>query len=123
MAMPQDFGTSVEQRGDVCVFFRSDETLIRLAGEVDLALAEALAFVAEEATERASPIRVDVSQVRFIDSTGLSLIGRVAAVELRAGRRVRVEGADRRLRDLLRISGLSPVLDLDRFPSSAVLKL
>jgi anti-sigma B factor antagonist len=110
MAMPQDLASP--ERGDVSVFFDTDETLVRLAGEVDLAMAEGLDFVAGQAIERGSPVRVDVSALTFLDSTGLILIARLVTAERQAGRTVRVEGANRRVHDLLDVAGLSPVLDL-----------
>jgi anti-sigma B factor antagonist len=111
MAMPQELVTFLEY-GDVCMLFDADETLIRLAGEVDLAIAESLDFVAEEATKRDRPVRVDVSRVTFIDSTGLAFLGRLAAAGHAAGCAPQVIGASQRVRETIEIGGLTPVLDL-----------
>lgn len=110
--MTQDLAPSSRQGGDVSVLFDSDETLIRLAGEVDLALAESLDFVAEHATKRESPVRVDVSEVTFIDSTGLAFLGRLAAAGHAAGWAPHVVGASQVVLDTIQIGGLTPVLDL-----------
>jgi anti-sigma B factor antagonist len=109
MAMPQDLASP--ERADVSVFFDRDETVVRLVGQVDLALAEGLDFAAGQAIERGSPVRVDVSGVTFLDSTGLSLIARLAAFEREGGRRLRVEGFSRLMRELFEVAGLSAVLD------------
>lgn len=115
MAMPQDLATSPE--GDVSVIYDSDVTWIRLEGEVDLALAEGLEFAAEQAILRGSPVRVDVSGLEFLDSTGLRLVARLAASERRAGRRrLRVDGVGRLVQEILDVSGLSPILDLKSRP-------
>src|SRR3954466_10489129 len=112
MAMPQDLAPSPRQGGDVSVFFDSDETLIRLAGEVDLSLSDSLDFVAEHATKRDYPVRVDVSEVTFIDSTGLAFLGRLAAAGHAAGWAPHISGASPVVRDTIQISGLTCVLDL-----------
>jgi anti-sigma B factor antagonist len=114
MSMPQDVDGDryASARGEVALFFDRHQTLIELAGEVDLAMAQALDFVAEQATSRPGIVLVDVSRVTFMDSTGLTLLLRVAAFEARCGRRLRVLGAQRRTRDLLQVAGLSNVVDV-----------
>ena len=111
MAMPQDLVTFLEH-GDVCLLFSIDETLVKLVGDVDLSLTESLDFVLEEATARTKPVRVDLSLVTFMDSTGLNLIAQLAATELQAGRRLSVRGATHRVRELLQIAGLMEALEL-----------
>lgn len=97
---------------EVSVAFEAGAALITLAGEIDLAVKDCLDFVADQAIDRDLPVRVDVSRVTFMDSTGLSLLIRLAATERKSGRTLRVEGADRRVRDLLDVAGVSQVLDL-----------
>ena len=112
MAMPQDFVDSLltGPHGDISVFFEPEQTVIQLSGDVDLALAEGLDFVAQTVIERGRRIRVDASRVTFIDSTGLNMIAKLGAAERQAGRRLRVDGAGERLRELLLVSGLSPLV-------------
>jgi anti-anti-sigma factor len=108
MAKPQKsvLPDAVERLGEVSVDYDVEETLIRLAGEVDQALVGCLDFAQEQAIKRDLPVRIDVSAVTFMDSTGLALIVRVAAAERTHGRRVRVEGVVGQVDELLHISGL-----------------
>lgn len=94
----------------VSVDFDDEQTLIRLGGEVDQALAGCLEFVREQAIQRGMPVRIDVSAVTFMDSTGLALMVRVIAAERAHGRRVIVEGVSGQVDDLLRISGVGSLL-------------
>jgi anti-anti-sigma factor len=110
MAMPQDL--AISPNGDVGAFFDGDETVVQLAGEVDLALAEGLEFVADQAIERGSPVRIDVSALTFLDSTALGLFAKLAASEHRVGRRLCVVGASRLVRDTFDCAGLSAILDI-----------
>ena len=114
MGMPRDLTTAPD--GDVCVFFSRDETVVRLAGQVDLALAEGLDFAAGQAIEQGSPVRVDLSALTFLDSTALGMIARLVTAERERGRPLRVDGATRVVRDLFDVAGLSPVLDLRPIP-------
>lgn len=114
MSMPQDLDGAryAGANGEVALFFDRHQTSIELGGEVDLALAQALDFVAEQATSRPGVVCVDVSRVTFMDSTGLTLLLRLSAAEMRCGRRLRVEGAGRRIRDLLEVAGMCQIVDL-----------
>ncbi|MFL6099073.1 MAG: STAS domain-containing protein [Actinomycetales bacterium] len=112
MAMPQDLLAYRAQRAIVSAFFDGDETLIRLVGEVDLALAESLDVTATEATASGKPVIVDVERVTFIDSTGLAFLSRLAAAGHEIGSAPRIVGASCRVRDTIEIGGLLPVLDL-----------
>jgi anti-sigma B factor antagonist len=111
MAMPQDMATS--PHGDVCVFFDGDQTVVQLGGEVDLALAEGLEFVGDQAIGRGSPVRVDVSGLTFLDSTALSLVARLAASEHAGGRTLCVVGVSRLVAEMFDLAGLTPILDLE----------
>jgi anti-anti-sigma factor len=96
--------------------------VVRLSGEVDLSNAEALGEAAERAvTNRAPGLVLDLSEVTFLDSTGLRLVFRLAR-RLRdrqqALRLVVPEGA--RIARLLRLSGVAAVADVvqEHVPSS-----
>lgn len=104
--------TAGPEATEVSITFEAGSARITLTGEIDLAVQECLEFVAEEALLRDLPVRLDVSRVTFMDSTGLGLIIRLAARERSSGRTLRIEGADRRVRDLLDVAGLTQVLDL-----------
>lgn len=83
-------------------------TVIKLAGEVDEALARDLNEAAKDAVALGLPVRVDVSQVTFMDSIGVGLLAQLVA----AGVRPHLVGASRRTIELVKVSGLAPLLDL-----------
>ena len=73
------FGIKVEkERGS---------TVLRVCGELDLASAMKFDAAIQDAEENGGPIVVDLSEVTFVDSTGLGTL-------LRARRRERQDGGD-----------------------------
>jgi anti-sigma B factor antagonist len=90
-----------------------DETVLLLAGDVDLSLSGDLDEACREAIARARPIRLDVSSVSFIDSTAIGYVVTVAAAERDQGRTLVISGASRRTADTLRLTGLGELLGLD----------
>lgn len=97
--------------GDVQVFYDDDDgTLIVLSGEVDLALGPELADAGRLATTRAQPVRVDLTQVSFIDSVGVGFLARMAALERAAGSALLLIGASRRVRETVQLVGLAAVV-------------
>ena len=67
-----------------------EELTVRLAGDLDVASADELAWVLEEAEKKSSKLVLDLQSVAFIDSTALgALVG--------STRRLRDRGGDLRL--------------------------
>jgi anti-sigma B factor antagonist len=105
---PPDLTTSVDREGDV--------TVLRVAGEVDLVNAHELAAaLAAAAPDDGGQLLVDLTEVPFMDSTGLRSIMEMRDRLEREGRpplRVRVDesGPVARLLDLV---GLRDVLSGD----------
>jgi anti-anti-sigma factor len=120
MGISQGWVDGVEQSeappGDVEILFRDGVTVIRLSGEVDLAMRRALEEIESVATERGAPVQIDVTELRFIDSSGLSFLAALAAAGYRIGRPPIVVGASRRVREGLDLGGLAAVLDLTKSP-------
>jgi anti-sigma B factor antagonist len=116
MGISQGWVDRVEQSeappGDVEIFFRDGLTVIRLSGEVDLAMRRAFEQIECVATERGEPVQIDVAELTFIDSSGLGFLAALAAAGRRLGRPPVVVGASRRVREGLDLGGLSSVLDL-----------
>jgi anti-sigma B factor antagonist len=81
-------------------------TVLAVDGEVDLAVAGALQQAGIDAIEAhpAADLRVDVSQVTFMDSTGL---GALIQIRNAAPDRFQLIGVSPRLAQLLEITGLS----------------
>jgi len=90
--------------------------VVRLSGEIDLSNAEALGAAAESAvSNRASGLVLDLSEVTFLDSTGLRLVFRLArrlGDRQQALRLVVPDGA--RIARLLSLSGVASVAEVVR---------
>ena len=89
---------------------------IRLAGELDMSTAVPLEEVLGRAVEHGGAITIDLSEVTFMDSTGIGAFLR-AAVSLRGRGCLILHGEQDRVRrvlDLVRVDGL--IQNLHRVP-------
>ena len=101
-----EFSLSVSTEGD--------RSVIRVAGELDLATAPKLrAAVLDLLREQVIHVEVDLAELGFIDSSGLSVL--VGALK-----RLREPGGDLRLRsvppqaaNVLRVTGLHQIFHID----------
>lgn len=78
--------------------FHDDETVIELAGELDLVTAEQFGDALRLTSD---PVIVDMEGLRFIDSTGLNVIG----YAWRSGRDVKIVNPQGTVRRALEIVG------------------
>lgn len=106
--MAASFGVSNHQSG-------CDE-VIELAGELDFGTAPHLEAVIDRLNVIPDHIIIDVSELTFIDSTGLRLLLRVSTL---VEGRIWLKGASRQILRLLDISGLSKSFCLDEDPDLA----
>ncbi len=86
----------------------ADETTVWLSGELDHHAARQLRQQVDLAVERNRPqrLRLDFSDVSFMDSSGIGLImGRYRLMQLEGGS-LSVTGASERLRKVMRMAGL-----------------
>lgn len=97
---------------DITILFRDDLCLVGLRGELDMADQATLERVGDLAIECGLPVRVDVSELTFIDSTGLAFLAHLAAAGAAGGWKPVVIGASARVRETIELGGLLPVLDL-----------
>jgi anti-sigma B factor antagonist len=97
---------------DVQVSFQRDITLIRLCGEVDLAMRERLRDVAELAVFFDKPRHIDMTRVTFLDSTGLAFIASLAAAGREQGWVPTLVGATGPVRQTIELSRLLPALSV-----------
>jgi anti-sigma B factor antagonist len=105
-----DSSTSdADQLGHVSVVRLPDATVIRLSGEIDLALDEDLNVAARAAVDADRPVQLDLREVTFMDSTGLRLIGRLIG----PGLRPQVLGPNDYIVDLLTSTGLASLIKRD----------
>jgi anti-anti-sigma factor len=85
-----------------------DGVVVELAGELDVASAVVLDRCVSELRPMTMPLTMDVSDLRFVDSSGLRALtaARRAALE-DTGAAVRLVGCSDMLRKLLTMSGLA----------------
>jgi anti-sigma B factor antagonist len=84
-------------------------TIIAVAGEIDIAVADQLRRAVAQAVARAEGNRlvVDLAQVPFIDSTGLGTLVMARRLALARDLSFAVQGATGRVRRVMDITGLS----------------
>jgi anti-sigma B factor antagonist len=98
--------------GDVGVFADDGVTAIHLSGEVDTVLEPRMKLVCQEAIARGLPVRVDLSAVTFMDSSGLGFLAALAAAGRARGYAPSVVGASPLVRETIELTGLMPLLEL-----------
>ena len=84
--------------------------VIELDGELDIATAPRLAAVLDAMTPNPDHLIIDVSRLKFLDSTGLRLL--VRASTLVAGR-IWLEGCSRQVLRLLELTGIEDFFCLE----------
>lgn len=99
---PVVLATRVEMAGDVAV--------LHVEGDVDLASADAMRAALGDALEKSSTVVVDLGDVGFIDSTGLSALVWGHGQAREAGGSLRLRRPTPMLRRLLEITALETVL-------------
>ena len=95
-------------RADVAVV--DDRWQVRLSGEISLEMRPRFERVVDEVTSERRPVDVDLGAVTFMDSSGIAFLARLAVEN---PERVRVLHASGLTRDLLTVTGLPTILDLD----------
>ena len=99
--------------GGVAFSLDSAATKIRLTGAVDIAMDRDLRIVSRTARDRHLPVRVDLSAVTFLDSTGLGFVARLLRDAERSRPRLTVVGASRPTRGRLELSGLDRLVTFE----------
>jgi anti-anti-sigma factor len=94
--------------GEVSWAIEGQATVIRLSGAIDLVLRADLDWAAYDAIALGLPVRVNVSEMTFMDSVGIGFLAQL----LRAGLRPELVGASRRTIELVDVSGLRHALTL-----------
>jgi anti-sigma B factor antagonist len=92
-----------------------DVVVLELTGELDVASAEVLDRCVSTLRPLTAPLTIDVSDLRFVDSSGLRALTAARRVAIEdTGAAVRLVGCSDMLRKLLTMSGLSEAfLDVD----------
>lgn len=103
--MTDDFDLTVEHTGD------GDRTVVRVAGDVDLTTAPGLrAGVIDLIEAGHRDVVMDMSKVRFCDSTGLSALIGIWHHARQAGGALGLAAVPGRLQRMLSMTGLDTVL-------------
>jgi anti-anti-sigma factor len=90
-----------------------DRATVELRGELDMSGTERLRAALEQAEEPPNGLLVlDLSQLDFIDSTGLEVLLRAARRARDAGRRLIVARPSRYVRRLLEMTAIDQALDV-----------
>jgi anti-sigma B factor antagonist len=97
---------STDPRGDLVVALR---------GDIDFTTSPAVLQVIREgaASAPASDIRVDLSEVTFMDSSGISVLVQLLHLAEERGGQLHVERPGAKVQDQLHMSGLAEVFGLD----------
>jgi anti-sigma B factor antagonist len=93
---------------DVYTIARGKAAVVVVKGEVDMAVAERLDNALWAAVRESSNVVVDLTDVAFIDSSGIGILVQVRKSV--ADGRLRVVGAGRALRQVFEIAGVADLL-------------
>jgi anti-anti-sigma factor len=91
--------------GDIGVYDEGDVLVVLMRGPIDLNAGEELELVGGYAIDKGLPIMVDVRQVTFIDSVGLSFLVRLASSAAHHDSDITLCGPAPLVRELLQIAG------------------
>ncbi|WP_199423945.1 STAS domain-containing protein [Actinotalea solisilvae] len=106
----------VETEGDgtsgMALQSEPDRSVVRAWGEIDLSVRRSVNELCQAVSERSLPVVIDARDVTFIDSTGMSILVRIARDAEAGGYPVRLDNAPWMLRELLTITGVDQLLPL-----------
>jgi anti-sigma B factor antagonist len=106
-------GSPAWQPFSVTVSANGDRATVALRGELDLSGVERARQAIEQAESNESPLLViDLSELDFIDSTGLEVLLRAARRAEDSGRRLIVAKPSRYVRRLLELTAIDQSLDV-----------
>jgi anti-anti-sigma factor len=107
--MPDHFSVQRSQSGEA--------TVVRVAGELDLATSPELEHeLAQALAATSGPVIVDLRELEFIDSTGLRVLVKAHQQAEKDGRRFGLAGGGTQVRRLLNLTGIGERLALASSP-------
>jgi anti-sigma B factor antagonist len=101
------------EAGSVHVIVAPGRTRIVLSGEIDASLGAELQDAATDAETAARPVEIDARHVRFMDSSGVTLLARLATRTPGRLRIIRPPDVVRFLLEVTHIGELVEVVDID----------
>lgn len=99
---------------DVNLSSDGDTSVLTLAGELDLSTTADLSGAAADALSRPECRRLvlDLSQLRFIDSSGINALIEVRAATRRAGAALHISRLSPRAAEVLRLTAVDQLFDI-----------
>ena len=91
---------------------QDDRSLVEAWGEIDLAVRQTAGPMCQVVAERGLPVVIEARNITFIDSTGMSILVRLARDAESGGYPVELRNAPWMLRELLTITGVDQLLPL-----------
>lgn len=90
-----------------------DETVIEVAGEIDIVAQDRLRALTLEARARGHRLVIDLSETTFMDSTGLRVLLEAWRSQAEAGSEMVLRAPSPAVRTLLEITGVRDVLPIE----------
>ena len=104
--------TPGELTSGIALLEEPDTSVVRLWGEIDLEVRRTAGDLCQAVAERALPLVIDARDVTFMDSTGMSVLVRLARDAEAKGYPVSLHNAPWVLRELLTITGVDRLLPM-----------
>ncbi|UFU06047.1 STAS domain-containing protein [Ruania halotolerans] len=101
------------EAGTVHTLLEASYTRLVLSGEVDMAMSDELTEAVAEAEAAGLPVQVDVRHVQFMDSSGISLLARLASRTPGRMTMIRPPDVVRFLLEVTRVGDLVDIVDDD----------
>lgn len=109
--MIEALGRDQEGRASgIAVQEEPERSVVKVWGEVDLAVRQAAAPVCQAVAQRGLPVVIDATDVSFVDSAGMSILVRIARDAEAGGYPVVLADAPWMLKELLTITGVDRLL-------------
>lgn len=105
-------GTGDPETSGMTLVSEPDRSVVRAWGEIDLSVRRTVGELCQTVAQRGLPVVIDARDVTFIDSTGMSILVRLARDAEAGGYPVRLDNAPWMLRELLTITGVDQLLPL-----------
>ena len=101
-----------ELTSGIALLEQPDLSVVRLWGEIDLEVRRTAGDLCAAVAERGLPLQIDARDVTFMDSTGMSILVRLARDAEAGGYPVSLHNAPWVLRELLTITGVDRLLPM-----------
>lgn len=101
-----------EHGSGMALVAEAERSVVRAWGEIDLSVRRTVGEMCQAVAARKLPLVIDARDVTFIDSTGMSVLVRLARDAEAGGYPVVLENAPWMLRELLTITGVDQLLPL-----------